>query len=458
MRHSSTQLSLRHVFVSALAILFAVTGALAQSDFGDRTPGVSMRVYDIGRGMRKIRRLVPGQTPNVNTIVPTIEMLGSRGDFAPYTENFMIILDGFIDAPEDGDYGFILASDDGAKLWISGELVVDNDGEHGTVEETGVKKLPAGLHPFQIVFFQSVGEKDLYLKWRPPGQTQFVIVPNDVLSCPKGQVRVTSPGKKELIMPLLRGRPGDGRELEDVHPSYDLTTVRPDDFTPRVGGIDWLSDGRMVLCTWDSIGGVYLLEGVTDENPNNIIVKRIAAGFAEPLGVTVVDDEIYILQKQELTKLIDHDGDDIIDEYYCVCSGWNVSPNFHEFAFGLVYEDGYFYGNLATAIVPGGASVRPQIPDRGSTLKISKDQGTFEIMARGLRTPNGIGFGVDGEIFLTDNQGDWLPVSKVLHLKEDAFYGSRSVLLDEAEGLTVTPPVVWLPQGEIGNSPATSCR
>jgi len=105
------------------------------------------------------------------------------------------------------------------------------------------------------------------------------------------------------------------------------------------------------------------LDNLNTEDHNDIKVKQIAAGLAEPLGLKVVDNEIYVLQKQELTKLIDHNGDDIIDEYQTVSKNWKVSANFHEFAFGLVYKDGYFYATLATAINPGGASTQPQIQD-----------------------------------------------------------------------------------------------
>jgi cytochrome c len=135
-----------------------------------------------------------------------------------------------------------------------------------------------------------------------------------------------------------------------------------------------------------------------------------------------------------------------------------VSANFHEFAFGLLYKDGYFYGTLATAINPGGASTKPQIPDRGKVLKINKETGTFEFIATGLRTPNGIGFGVDNEIFIADNQGDWLPSSKIIHLQPGAWYGSRSVDFEGTAGLTETQPVVWLPQDEIGNSPSQPAK
>ena len=74
------------------------------------------------------------------------------------------------------------------------------------------------------------------------------------------------------------------------------------------------------------------------------------------------NDTIYVMQKHEMTRLVDTNGDDIIDEYQTLCDDWKVSSNFHEFGFGLAYKDGYFYATLATAINPGGASTQPQIP------------------------------------------------------------------------------------------------
>ena len=55
--------------------------------------------------------------------------------------------------------------------------------------------------------------------------------------------------------------------------------------------------------------------------------------------------------------------------------------------------------------MPGGASAYPQISDRGKVLKIEKSTGKVELIASGLRTPNGIGIGIDNEIFIADNQG-----------------------------------------------------
>lgn len=246
-------------------------------------------------------------------------------------------------------------------------------------------------------------------------------------------------------------KPGYGAPLEGVHPSFDLHTIRRNDFKPRVGGLAFLPDGRLLVTTWDTIGGVYMLDGVETSDTSQITVKRIASGLAEPLGIEVVDGEIYVLQKHELTRLKDLDGDEVIDEYEAICNSWGVTSDFHEFAFGLVYKDGYFYASLSMAMRL--MSHERQHPDRGRAIRISRD-GTFEPLNYGLRTPNGIGLGVDDEIFVTDNQGEWTPANKLIHVKKGEFLGMHWGL---PEGLTETPPIappaIWLPENEIGNSP-----
>ncbi len=258
----------------------------------------------------------------------------------------------------------------------------------------------------------------------------------------------------EVADPLrVKTIPGDQRKVAGMHPAFDHFQARPEGFEPMVGGIDFMADGRMVVTTWDPEGSVYIVSDY-EQGPEKASVKRIARGLAEPLGVKVVDGDIYVMQKQELTRLEDVNGDEIIDVYHTVSADWSVTDNFHEFAFGLEYQDGYFYGALATAILAGGASADPQAPDRGKALKIRKSDGQVEFIAHGLRTPNGIGYGVDGKLFIADNQGDWLPASKIVELTPGAWYGSRSVDFDGTADLTETKPVVWLPQDEIGNSPS----
>lgn len=418
-------------------------------------PGISLRFYFVGEPMDKLYPLVSGQTPNVSLVLPALDLMSDKDDRAEGMQyTFTTVADGFLVVETPGTYALRLLSDDGSTLSLDGKVVIDHDGLHAMKPMEAEVELAAGEHPLLVRHFQSYGGWGLRLEWKPPGATGFSVVPSSALACQAGEVRVTSPGPKKIIRPLDKGSPGDGLPLEDLHPSLDLATVRPEGFEPKVGGIAWRPDGRMLLSTWDAEGNVWILDGVRQDDRSKITAKRFASGLAEPLGLCVVGKRVFVLQKQELTELVDKDEDGVADEYRCLASGWNVTANFHEFAFGLVEKDGWLYLNLAVAIEPGGKSTNPQIPGRGECVRVRIEDGKVETVAHGLRTPNGIGLGPGGEIFLTDNQGDWLPSSKLLHLEPGAFYGSRAVLLDAAANLPVTPPVLWYPQGEIGNSPS----
>ena len=60
---------------------------------------------------------------------------------------------GYINITTAGSYTFYTASDDGSKLYIDGVQVVDNDGLHGIVEQSGTLTLTAGMHAIEVTFF-----------------------------------------------------------------------------------------------------------------------------------------------------------------------------------------------------------------------------------------------------------------------------------------------------------------
>lgn len=433
---------------SAAVSLLLSAAALPVDALPDGTPlepGLSLRIWDTGLPLTAIPRLVPGQSPNESRLVSDVDFRRDRA-WSAIDDGFYAIVEGWLVVETPGQHRFELRSDDGSRLAIDGRVIIEMDRPQSPTASAGQIDLEAGLHPIRIEYFEATGGQELRLRWQPPGATALSVVPSSALRTIKGQVRPTSPGRKTVWSPALFAAPGDGRPLDAVHPSFRRTSLRPEGFEPRVGGLAFLPDGRLLVACWEPSGGVYRMNGDAAPTP-------IAAGLAEPLGLAVVDGRIFVLQKHELTELVDRDGDGVIDEYRCVAGGWPVTSNFHEFAFGLEPDGDDFLANLAIAIDPGGRSTRPQVEGRGSTIRIRRD-GTYEAVAHGLRTPNGIGRGGDGHVYITDNQGDWLPSSNVHRVVPGAFYGSQSVLLDAAKSLPVTPPVVWLPQGEIGNSPS----
>ncbi|WP_421877480.1 family 16 glycoside hydrolase [Marinoscillum sp.] len=421
------------------------------SKITEETSGLAAYLY-LYSGDSPNFSVLQGEAPFKGAVIPQLH-IRSNTAFGDQREDVAMIAKGSLIIPKTASYSFRIVSDDGSKVYINGEEIIDNGGPHGTRARDGEVYLKAGKHDLEIHYYNGAADGVISFQWFNKDLGNFEVVPESMLSVAPDDYQEVKPYVD--ARKLVKSIPGDQQWLDGVHPSFDLFQARPNDFQPRVGGIDFLNEDQMLVCTWDALGPVYLVENFRSENPEEITVKRIATGLAEPLGIKVVDGEIYVLQKQELTKLVDTDGDMIIDEYLTVADDWTVSSNFHEFSFGLVYKDGYFYGALATDILPGGASADPQPKDRGKLAKISKETGEVEFIASGLRTPNGIGIGVDGEIFVADNQGDWLPASKINHVRKGAWFGSRSVDYEGTEGLVQDEPVVWLPQDEIGNSPST---
>ena len=417
----------------------------------DGSAGLVINLYPILANPLTLNQLELADSPYYSGTISAVHA-PNEGYMGEAKNNFYAEITGTLTIAEEDNYVIRLVSDDGGRLYLDNELLIDHDGLHGPDARDSELILKAGSYPIRLEYFQAGGGAALSLQWARRGDDGFSVIPSEVFSFSQDDI------KDAVDFAVLTGsddkRPGDQMPLDAVHPSFTVETIRPDGFEPKVGGLDVADDGRVYVSTWDGDGAVYMVSNIEQGDRSQIEVKRIAQGLAEPLGLKLVDGELYVLQKQELTRLLDTNGDDVIDVYETVANEWGATGNFHEFAFGLVYKEGYFYATLATAILPGGASADPQDPDRGTVVKIGKDTGSVEFVAKGLRTPNGIGLGVNDEIFVADNQGDWLPASKIVHIVEGEFYGSRSVDFEGTAGLTEKKPVSWLPQDEIGNSPS----
>lgn len=84
-------------------------------------------------------------------------------------DKFAFEFKGYIDIAKDGIYTFYTQSDDGSKLYIDDEEVVDNDGDHGTVEKSGKAALRKGLHKIRVTYFDSGGGNELKVLIQPEG-------------------------------------------------------------------------------------------------------------------------------------------------------------------------------------------------------------------------------------------------------------------------------------------------
>ncbi|MGV3658253.1 MAG: hypothetical protein ACO1NX_09870, partial [Chitinophagaceae bacterium] len=191
----------------------------------------------------------------------------------------------------------------------------------------------------------------------------------------------------------------------------------PEGVILEVGGLVTMPNGDLGVST--RRGDVYIIENPTSARPH---YRKFATGLHEILGLAYKDGALYCAQRGELTKLVDTDGDGKADLDQTVYA-WPISGHYHEDSFGpKIAPDGSFFvtGNVAFGDEEWWRG-ESRVPWRGWAMKITED-GKMEPWATGVRSPAGLGM-IDGELFYTDNQGDWIGSGAVWHLPKGAFIG-----------------------------------
>lgn len=89
------------------------------------------------------------------------------------TEWLGLIYTGYLEAPESGIYTFELMSDDGSRLFLDDELLIDNDGPHGPVTRTAQRALAAGWHRLRVEYFDMNNGGELTLRWATPSEPEL---------------------------------------------------------------------------------------------------------------------------------------------------------------------------------------------------------------------------------------------------------------------------------------------
>jgi len=243
----------------------------------------------------------------------------------------------------------------------------------------------------------------------------------------------------------------------------------PDDIILEVGGLAFNDKGQLGVAT--RRGELWVVDNPTSSNPK---YNRYAHGLHEPLGLNWKDGSFYLSQRGELTKLTDTNNNGKANKYETIFS-WPLNGNYHEYSYGPLFRPN---GNMVVALNLGwigrGESGSKW---RGWVLEITPD-GEMTPIATGMRSPAGMGFNKDGELFYTENQGDWVGSGRITHVEKGDFVGNPEGLkwadqpgspvslrfddIDDTKGLTlyeyakekegIKPPSVWFPHTLMGIS------
>jgi hypothetical protein len=352
-----------------------------------------------------------------------------------------------------------LGSDDALTVWLNGERLVHENVVRGALpdQDRAELKLRAGTNRLLVKVCNIEGEWSFYIAPEMPPSWPAMV-------------------RKQLDRDFPPGGGAPSSLLASEARHYRIVTLAvPKEIVLEVGGLAVRPDGKLLACT--RRGDVWLISHATAEDPDRVEYRLFATGLHEPLGLCLAGKDVYVVQRPELTRLVDSDGDDKVDQYVTVCDRWGVSGDYHEFAFGPARDrQGNFYVTLNVGF---GGGHQAKAPWRGWCVKITP-RGDLVPYATGLRSPNGIATSPDGDLFYCDNQGEWVATNKMHHIREGENYGHQAglrwvrhspfagrlkesypsgMLYDGQPGKNgvrgmppLTPPCLWFPYGRMGQS------
>lgn len=168
----------RAALLSILAIAAGCEGSIAGGgDAGsDAAALADARPEELPEGLTaryyaSYRRLA------LERIEPTVDFAWGQGAPAEGVgaDYFSVRFTGFLVVPETGTYSIAVSSDDGVRLWLDGELRLDEWRIRGVEENRIEVELEAGTVPIRLDYFEAHSPAEVHLSWIPPGGAAEII-------------------------------------------------------------------------------------------------------------------------------------------------------------------------------------------------------------------------------------------------------------------------------------------
>lgn len=249
-----------------------------------------------------------------------------------------------------------------------------------------------------------------------------------------------------------------------------LTFTLPDGEVLEGGALEMLPGNKVAFGT--RRGEIWIVENAFTDNPKDAKFTRFAHGLHEILGLAQKDGWLYVTQRCDVTRIKDSRGKGRADTFELVSDGWEINGDYHEYAFGSRFDKN---GNIWITLCLTG-SFNSNSKYRGWAGKVTPD-GKWVPTTSGVRSPGGVGFNAEGEVFYTDNQGPWNGTCGLKHLTVGGFVGhpdsfkwykepeaqylgaaplvpkSGSRIMTEAKKIPqFTPTAILFPYGKMGQS------
>ena len=176
-------------------------------------------------------------------------------------------------------------------------------------------------------------------------------------------------------------------------------------------GHDFFENGDAAVCTIH--GDVWRVSGI-DEKLQRLTWKRFATGLYQPLGLKILRDTVYVLGRDQITILRDLNQDGEADSYENFNNDCLSAGGGHSYCTCLETDPaGNFYFLKCAENTRHG----------GTLLRVSANGEKLEVVATGFRNPNGMGISPSGLITVADQQGEWVPETRLDTIQAGGFYG-----------------------------------
>ena len=204
----------------------------------------------------------------------------------------------------------------------------------------------------------------------------------------------------------------------------------------------WTEDD--VLAFTSLKGHVYLARDTNNDGLEDKL-DLYEEGLAAPYGIISdpADGSLLVSHKPEILRLTDTNKDGRVDRREVFATGWGYNDNYHDWTCGIVRDN---FGNLFVGL--GSDYTQPnrssrQLRWRGKILRITP-QGEITPIASGLRYPTGLAMTHEGDLFVSDNQGEQNTFNELNHIVEGKRYGVPSNE-DKAPFEANIPPAIQFP-------------
>lgn len=193
-------------------------------------------------------------------------------------------------------------------------------------------------------------------------------------------------------------------------------------------GHDFFSDGSAAICTVH--GDVWTVNGI-DQDLGQLTWRRYATGLHQPLGLRIIDDKVYVIEKSQVTRLHDRNGDGEADFYENFNNDQIIAPRSHDYVTCLDTDsEGNFYF----------------IHAKTGVMKVAADGSTLTSLADGFRNPNGMGVSPEGMVTAAPQQGGWTPESSLIVVKQGGYYGFGGPRVSEDRPAGWDLPMCFIPR------------